>query len=220
MNLIRKNLAHRVNTSCIKKFQDTSQKHDSALRNCLLYVNNQFCYKFLEEKPDYFLLINYSWSLIHTYLDISWSHELWRRDRFICSNFRNVCNFIAWVIIERVLVYLLFSCGGMWCGCSSQKDEKIKGNYQSVDEEEFDNVDDHSAERDLQRPQMRVDWEQMNELQCTVNKIKSVISRDVSTPTAKMNMKLVISRDVLTPTHKMNIKSVISRDVSTPTAKY
>lgn len=37
--------------------------------------------------------------------------------------------------------------------------------HQRVDEEELDDVDDHPAERDLQRPQVRIDRENMDELE-------------------------------------------------------
>lgn len=38
--------------------------------------------------------------------------------------------------------------------------------HQRVDEEELYDVDDHSAERDLKRSQVRINREEMNELEC------------------------------------------------------
>lgn len=39
--------------------------------------------------------------------------------------------------------------------------------HKTVDEEELDDIDDHPPERDLQRPEVRVDGEQMHQFQGT-----------------------------------------------------
>ena len=51
---------------------------------------------------------------------------------------------------------------------------------QHVDEEEFDDVDDHAAERNLQRPQVRTDVEYVDSLQITAQRKNKEMVKIVS----------------------------------------